>query len=319
MARHSGVAVLAGANLGEPALSLLGRGAELYVLELSSFQLERTFSLRPAAAVVLNVAPDHLDRYRSIDEYADAKRRVYEHASVAVVNLGDFRVRSMVAPQRRRIAFSLDEPGEGEFGLSGIGDGAWLAFGKKRLMRAERLPLAGRHNVANALAALALGRSVNLPFPIMLEALRAFRGLAHRCELVADRGGVRWYNDSKATNVGATLAAIEGLGPEEGLVLIAGGEGKGADFSPLRPAVAAHVRAVVLFGRDAPLLERALRGTVPLHRSADLREAVECAGNLVSDGGRVLFSPACASFDMFADYRARGRAFTRLVRRRSCG
>ena len=222
MARHSGIAVLAGANLGEPALSLLGRGAELYVLELSSFQLERTFSLRPAAAVVLNVAPDHLDRYRSIDEYADAKRRVYEHASVAVVNLGDFRVRSMVAPQRRRIAFSLDEPGEGEFGLSGIGDGAWLAFGKKRLMRAERLPLAGRHNVANALAALALGRSVNLPFPIMLEALRAFRGLAHRCELVADRGGVRWYNDSKATNVGADACRDRrtrpggGAGPDRG-------------------------------------------------------------------------------------------------------
>ena len=319
MARRAGIAVQAGANLGEPALSLLGRGAELYVLELSSFQLERTFSLRPAAAVVLNVAPDHMDRYRSIDEYADTKRRIYDGASVAVVNLGDPRVRSMVAPLRPRIAFSLHEPEEGDFGVSGIGDGAWLAFGKERLMRADRLPLAGSHNLANALAALALGYSVGLPFPPMLEALRAFHGLAHRCELVADRSGVRWYNDSKATNVGATLAAIEGLGPEEALVLIAGGEGKGADFSTLRPAVAAHVRAVVLFGRDAPLLERALRGAAPLHRSADLREAVECAGRLVSDGGRVLFSPACASFDMFDDYRARGRAFTRLVRRRSCG
>ena len=318
MAGRSGRAVQTGANLGEPALSLLGRGAELYVLELSSFQLERTFSLRPAAAAVLNVAADHMDRYRSIEEYADVKRRIYEHASVAVVNLGDPRVRSMGPPPRRRVAFSLDEPGEGEFGVSGTGDGAWLAFGKKRLMRADRLPLAGSHNVANALAALALGYAVGLPFPAMLEALRAFRGLAHRCELVAGQGGVRWYNDSKATNVGATLAAIEGLGSEEALVLIAGGEGKGADFSPLRPAVAAHVRAVVLFGRDAPLLERALEGAAPLHRTADLREAVECAGRLISPGGGVLFSPACASFDMFDDYRARGRAFTRLVRRRPC-
>ena len=319
MARRSGSAVLTGANLGEPALSLLERGAELYVLELSSFQLERTFSLRPAAAAVLNVAADHMDRYRSIEEYADAKRRIYDGASVAVVNLGDSRVRSMVAPPRPRIAFSLDEPDEGAFGVSGIGDAAWLAFGKRRLMRADRLPLAGRHNLANALAALALGHSIGLPFPAMLEALRAFRGLAHRCELVADTGGVHWYNDSKATNVGATLAAIEGLGTGEGLVLIAGGEGKGANFSPLRPAVAAHVQAVVLFGRDAPLLEDALRGAAPLHRAADLREAVECAGRLVPARGQVLFSPACASFDMFDDYRARGAAFTRLVGSRACG
>ena len=318
MARRSGRAVQIGANLGEPALSLLGRGAELYVLELSSFQLERTFSLRPATAVVLNVAADHMDRYCSIEEYADAKRRIYDGASVAVVNLSDPRARSMVAPRRRRIAFSMDEPGEGEFGVSGSGDDAWLAFGKERLMRAGRLPLAGRHNVANALAALALGYSVDLPLPAMLEALRVFRGLAHRCELVAERGGVRWYNDSKATNVGATLAAIEGFGPEEGLVLIAGGEGKGADFSLLRPAVAAHVRAVVLFGRDAPLLADALQGAAPLHRAANLDEAVESAGRLVPDGGRVLFSPACASFDMFDDYRARGAAFTRLVGTRPC-
>lgn len=319
MARRSGVAVQTGANLGRPALSLLGRGAELYVLELSSFQLERTFSLRPAAAVVLNIAADHMDRYRSIDEYSDAKRRIYAGASVAVVNLEDPRVRSMVAPLRPRIAFLLDEPEEGDFGVSGRGDGEWLAFGKERLMRADLLPVAGRHNVANALAALALGHAVGLPFPAMVEALRAFRGLAHRCELVADRGGVRWYDDSKATNVGATLAAIEGIASEEELVLIAGGEGKEADFSPLRPAVAAHVRAVVLFGRDAPLLENALEGAAPLRRTADLDEAVECAGRLVSPGGRVLFSPACASFDMFDDYRARGRAFTRLVGRRSCG
>ena len=318
MARRSERTVQIGANLGEPALSLLGRGADLYVLELSSFQLERTFSLRPAAAVVLNVAADHMDRYRSIEEYADAKRRIYDGASVAVVNLADPRARSMVAPQRRRIVFSTDEPGEGEFGVSGIDDDAWLAFGKKRLMRADHLPLPGRHNVANALAALALGYSVDLPLPAMLEALRAFRGLAHRCELVAERGGVRWYNDSKATNVGATLAAIEGLGPEERLVLIAGGEGKGADFSLLRPAVTAHVQAVVLFGRDAPLLADALRGSASLHRTANLDEAVECAGRLVPDGGRVLFSPACASFDMFDDYRARGAAFTRLVGRRPC-
>ena len=317
MAKRAGRSVQVGANLGEPALSLLGRGADLYVLELSSFQLERTVSLRAAAAVVLNVAADHLDRHRDLEEYASAKRRVYDHASVAVVNLEDARVRRMVAPERRRIAFSLREPDEGAFGVAGAGRDAWLAFGAKRLLPVERLPLAGRHNVANALAALALGHAVDLPTPAMLEALSAFRGLAHRCELVAERGGVRWYDDSKATNVGATLAAIEGLGA--GLVLIAGGEGKGADFSPLRSAVAAHAQAVVLIGRDAPRLEAALRGTATLHRAAGLEEAVELAGRLARPGGRVLFSPACASFDMFDDYRARGAAFTRLARRGSCG
>ena len=319
MARRSGRATQIGANLGEPALSLLGRGAELYVLELSSFQLERTYSLRPDAAVVLNVAADHMDRYLGIEEYVDAKRRIYDGAAVAIVNLDDSRVRSMVSPERRQIAFSLDEPGEGEFGVSGAGEDAWLAFGKARLLRAKRLPVAGRHNVANALAALALGYSIGLPLAAMREALCAFHGLAHRCELVADFLGIRWYNDSKATNVGATLAAIEGLGPGAGLVLIAGGEGKGADFSPLRSAVSTHVEAVVLIGRDAPLLEDALRDTVPLHRAADLEEAVERAGRLAPSGGQVLFSPACASFDMFDDYRTRGEAFMRLVGRRSCG
>ncbi len=315
MARRAGREVQVGGNLGEPALSLLGRGADLYVLELSSFQLERTFSLRAAAAAVLNVAADHMDRYRDVDEYAQAKRRVYERAATAIVNLDDPRVRGMVTGKSRRIVFSLREPGEGEFGVAGAGGDAWLAFGAQRLLRAERLPVAGGHNVANALASLALGHAVGLPMPAMLEALRAFRGLAHRCALVAERGGVRWYDDSKATNVGATLAAIEGLGREEGgLVLIAGGDGKGADFSPLRPAVAAHVRAVVLIGRDAPRLESALRGAVRLHRAGGLDEAVEIAARRALPAGRVLFSPACASFDMFDDYRARGDAFTRLAR-----
>ena len=317
MARRAGRAVQVGANLGEPALSLLGRGAELYVLELSSFQLERTFSLSAAAAVVLNVAADHLDRHHGIEEYAQAKRRIYDRASVAVVNLGDARVRSMVEPGPRRVAFSLEAPGEGEYGVAGAGADAWLAFGRERLMRSADLPLCSRHNVANALAALALGSSVGLPLPAMREALHTFRGLPHRCQLVAERDGIRWYNDSKATNVGAALAAIEGLASEAGLVLIAGGEGKGADFSPLRPAVAAHVEAVVLLGQDAPRLQAALRGAAPLHRASDLEEAVERAGRLASPGGRVLFSPACASFDMFHDYQARGAAFARLAGRYS--
>ena len=319
MARLSGRAVQTGANLGEPALSLLGRGADLYVLELSSFQLERTFSLRTAAAAVLNVAVDHMDRYRDLEEYANAKRRVYHRASVAVVNLADARVRCMVDPRRRRIAFSLREPEDGEFGVAGTGSEGWLAFGAKRLLPVACLPLAGRHNVANALAALALGRAAGFPMPAMLEALRAFRGLAHRCELVTEVDGIRWYNDSKATNVGATLAAIEGLGSGPGLVLIAGGDGKGADFSALRPAVAAHVREVVLIGRDAPCLEAALAGAAELHRAASLEHAVDLAGRLARRGSRVLFSPACASFDMFDDYRARGAAFSLLVSRRARG
>ena len=317
MARRAGRRVQVGGNLGEPALSLLGRGAELYVLELSSFQLERTFSLRAAASAVLNVAPDHMDRYRNVDEYADTKRRVYEHAAAAVVNLDDPRVRRMVAPGRRRIGFSLREPSDGEFGLIESAHGTWLGFGTKRLLDVARLAVAGRHNFANALAALALGRAAGLPMSAMQDALSTYCGLAHRCELVAEGSGVRWYNDSKATNVGATLAAIEGLDRDRDTVLIAGGEGKGADFRPLRSALATHVRAVVLIGRDAPLLEAALAGATVLHRAEGLEDAMNIAGGLAPPGGRVLFSPACASFDMFEDYRARGDAFTCLAKRRA--
>ena len=317
MAKAAGRAVQAGANLGPPALSLLERDADLYVLELSSFQLERTASLHAVAAVVLNVSADHLDRHRGLPEYAAAKQRIYRHAATAVINRDDPLVRSMVEPGRRRIAFSLDEPRGGEFGLRESGAEPWFAFGAEPLMPAAALPLPGRHNAANALAALALGHAAGLPIPAMLEALGAFRGLAHRCEPVAGAGGVRWYDDSKATNVGATLAAVEGLGEGRTLVLIAGGDGKGADFAPLRPAVAARVAAAVLIGRDAPRIAAAIRGATAVHHAASLEAAVERAAGLCRPGGCVLFSPACASFDMFEDYRARGEAFARLARRRA--
>ena len=317
MAKAAGRAVQAGANLGPPALSLLERDADLYVLELSSFQLERTSSLHAAAAAVLNVSADHLDRYRDLQEYAATKRRIYHHAAVAVVNRDDPLVRSMVEPGHRQITFSLSEPRSGEFGLRNTVAGPWLACGADLLMPVAGLPLGGRHNAANALAALALGHAAGLPMPTMIEALGSFRGLAHRCELVTSAGGVRWYDDSKATNVGATLAAIEGLGEGRTLVLIAGGEGKGADFSPLRPAVAARVAAAVLIGRDAPRLEAAIRGATAVHHATSLEAAVDLAACLSRPGGGVLFSPACASFDMFEDYRARGEAFAGLVRRRA--
>ena len=317
MAEAAGRRVQAGANLGRPALSLLEGDADLYVLELSSFQLERTASLPAVAAAVLNVSADHLDRHRDLPEYAAVKQRIYRHAATAVINRDDPLVRAMVGPGRRRIAFALDEPRSGGFGLREVGAEAWFAFGAEPLMPVAGLPIGGRHNAANALAALALGHAAGLPMPAMIEALGSFRGLAHRCEQVASAGGVRWYDDSKATNVGATLAAVEGLGEGRTLVLIAGGDGKDADFTPLRPAVAARVAAAVLIGRDAPRIAAAIGGATAVHHAASLEAAVDRAARLCRPGGCVLFSPACASFDMFEDYRERGEAFARLARRRA--
>ena len=316
MARTDGVSAAAGGNLGPPALELLrGERPAWYVLELSSFQLETTCSLRPRVATVLNLSADHLDRYRDFSDYVAAKRRVFAGDGVMVINLDDARVAAMAERDRPVIGFSLGEPRRNDFGLVPGSAGAWLARGSERLMPVSRLRLPGSHNAANALAALAMGSSMGLSVPAMVETLRRFPGLPHRCQFVAERAGIRWYNDSKATNVGAAVAAIRGLGGRERVVLIAGGDGKSADFSPLRDVVADRVRAAVLMGRDAPRMESALQGIVPVMRAGDMADAVAKAAALARAGDVVLLSPACASLDMYSGYEARGEHFMAEVLR----
>lgn len=313
----AGKRVAVGGNLGTPALDLLEDGpAEVYVLELSSFQLETTHSLAPAAAVVLNVSEDHMDRYPNLAAYAAAKGRVYSQAAVAVVNREDaWSVRlAKAAGIEDPVSFGLDAPAAGQWGLIEDKGEAWLALGEQRLIPASALLLRGRHNLANALAALALIEAVGAEPAFVLDALRRFAGLPHRCQFVGHFAGLDWINDSKGTNVGATAAAL--AGQTQPVVLIAGGQGKGQDFSALRSLIAAKTRAVVLIGEDAGLIEAAWAGTVPLVRAQDMAEAVARAAELGQPGDVVLLSPACASFDMFKGYTHRGEVFAAEVRRR---
>ena len=313
MAQRAGARVGAGGNLGPPALSLLGRGCDLYVLELSSFQLETTSALRPVAATVLNISADHLDRYESLDDYVAAKSRVFGGDAIAVANLDDPLAARLGGGRGRAIGFSTREHPHAQWSVAGSGRAARIMRCGKAVMAVDSVPLPGMHNVANALAAFGLGDAIGLDVDVMSAALEDYAGLPHRCETVAARHGVRWINDSKGTNVGATVAAIEGIGANDPLVLIAGGLGKGADFSPLRAPVRRHVRCAVLIGRDAGRLEEALRECTEVRHAPDLRAAVDMASAAAREGDSVLFSPACASFDMFADFEARGEAFRRLV------
>ena len=314
MAREAGLAAGVGGNLGEPVLDLLERPAQLYVVELSSFQLETTESLAPSVATVLNISPDHMDRYPSLEAYMEAKARIYAGAGVGIYNLDDERVMTMPrAPEA--LFFTLGEPADGAtFGVRELDGEAWLCRGGEPLLAAGELRMAGLHNRANALAALAMGSVLELPLEAMTAVLRRFPGLPHRSEHVATIDGVAWYNDSKGTNPGATVAALEGLADgAERTVLIAGGQGKGADFSVLAGPVREHARAVVLLGEDADRLASALAGTVPLVKVEGMRDAVEEAAGLARPGDRVLLSPACASFDQFRNFEHRGEVFRRCV------
>ncbi|MDG4549668.1 MAG: UDP-N-acetylmuramoyl-L-alanine--D-glutamate ligase [Candidatus Contendobacter sp.] len=320
MAERAGVRAAVGGNLGAPALELwlrderdAGAAPELYVLELSSFQLETTHSLNAQVATVLNLSPDHMDRYASLEDYIAAKRRVFHGDGAMVVNADDPVVMAMVDPERPVVRFTLAEPAEGEFGLRRDAGETWLAHGPERWIAARELKISGDHNRANALAALAMGHVLGLRREGMLAALREFAGLAHRTARVRERAGVGWFDDSKGTNVGATVAAVRGLPGR--VVLIAGGDGKGQDFSPLRAALADKARAVVLIGRDAPLIAAALGDSVPLRTAADMEVAVTAAAQLAEPGDSVLLSPACASFDMFSGYEERGALFAAAVRR----
>jgi UDP-N-acetylmuramoylalanine--D-glutamate ligase len=314
MIRDAGFEARVGGNLGTPALDLLAETQpDFYVLELSSFQLETTHSLNAAAAAVLNISPDHMDRYRDVKEYALAKQRIYRGDGVMVINADDDCVAAMVEPGRKVVRFGLSEPKQQDFGVREVQGKMCLAKGAEILLPASELRIKGLHNVANALAALALGEAAGAPMASMLDTLRRFAGLPHRTQWVGSRDGVSWYNDSKGTNVGATLAALQGMPGK--VVLIAGGLGKGQDFTPLKDAAAAKARAVVLLGQDASLIESALAKTVPVVHVRDMDEAVERAAHLAQEGDTVLLSPACASFDMFKGYDHRGEVFTAAVRR----
>ncbi|MFO7954021.1 UDP-N-acetylmuramoyl-L-alanine--D-glutamate ligase [Thioalkalivibrio sp.] len=314
----AGYYVAVGGNFGTPALDLLEQAPQVYVLELSSFQLERSEALAPAAAAILNISPDHLDRYADLDAYVRAKARILDRAECGVLNRDDAWLREIALPRGLQvISFGLDTPpGAGDFGVRpSREDGPNLVRGDEILIAVHRLRLRGQHNWANALAALALAwpwLEPGAPRARALAALAEFAGLPHRSQWIAQVGGVDYINDSKGTNVGATLAALRGTpGP---LVLIVGGQGKGQDFTPLADYVPGKVRGVVLLGEDAPMIARALASVVPVQRVGDMTAAVAQAAAWAEPGDTVLLSPGCASLDMYENYRARGDDFARAVR-----
>ncbi|MFY9259633.1 MAG: UDP-N-acetylmuramoyl-L-alanine--D-glutamate ligase [Gallionella sp.] len=319
LCKAAGRDAVAAGNISPAVLDVVmqrgGHQPEIWVLELSSFQLETTSTLHANAATVLNVSEDHLDRYDGMADYAAAKARIFEGCGVSVFNRDDVRSTKMVESlaQTARVSFGLDPaPTASDFGVERATDGLWLTQGVTRLLPASALQVAGLHNVANALAALALCRAIGLNMDALLAGLRTFQGLPHRVERVTTIRKVTYYDDSKGTNVGATVAALEGLGCKA--VLIAGGEGKGQDFSPLNAVAAQHARAVVLIGRDALLIEAALQGSgVPVLHAQDMTDAVWQAAKSAQAGDAVLLSPACASFDMFRNYAHRAVVFVAAV------
>ncbi len=315
MAAAAGRKVAVGGNIGTPALDLLSDDVELYVLELSSFQLETTERLGAEVATCLNISEDHMDRYDGMAQYHLAKHRIFRGARQVVVNRDDALSRPLIADQVPCWTFGLGKPDFKRFGLIEENGEKQLAFQFEVLMPTAELKIRGAHNQSNALAALALGHAVGLPFEAMLQTLRRFVGLPHRCQWVRELRGVGYYDDSKATNVGAALAAIEGLGADIAgkLVLIAGGDGKGADFSALTAPVAKFCRAVVLLGRDAEQIAEALGDAAPLLRVKTLDEAVQRCAELAQSGDAVLLSPACASLDMFKNFEERGRLFAQAA------
>ncbi|MDX1818173.1 MAG: UDP-N-acetylmuramoyl-L-alanine--D-glutamate ligase [Marinobacter sp.] len=314
MARAAGRNVQVGGNIGTPALDLLGQGADLYVLELSSFQLETTEELNALAATVLNVSDDHMDRYPDKMAYFQAKQRIFRGAKNAIVNLDDALSTPMARDTLRFLCFGFHRVNPDTFSTRDDDQGTWITFGLDNLLLTSELKLMGHHNVSNVMAALALGHAADFPMAVMLDVVRNFRGLPNRCEFVRSLDDVDYINDSKGTNVGATVAAIESLVPDQGkVVLIAGGDGKGADFSPLEAPVTLHCRAVILIGQDSERIAEVIGSSVPVKRATTLAEAVTEARAAARPGDRVLLSPACASFDMFRDYNDRGDQFRQLV------
>lgn len=312
MCDAAGQTALAGANLGEPALDLLEYDKpDFYVLELSSFQLQRTQKLPAKVAVLLNITADHLDWHRSEKSYRKAKYRIFKNAGAAVINRADPDIAKHVAKETVVVSFGLDAPEEGHYGLLEEDGIEFLARGEQLLLATSELAMVGRHNQLNALAALAAGEFMGLPLSAMLQVLPEFPGLPHRMQLVARKGGVNYINDSKATNIGAAVASIESI---DGIVvLIAGGEAKGGDFNHLSAALTDRLRAAVLIGSDADKIAQALENQAPVHIVNDINEAVVHAAGFAQSGDTVLLAPACASFDQFPNFEARGDAFGEAV------
>ena len=319
MAADAGKKVAVGGNLGRPALDLTNDDPELYILELSSFQLETTSNLNAEVAVVLNLSEDHLDRHGDMMGYHTAKHRIFQGVKKVVYNRDDSLTRPLVPDATPMQSFGLNAPDMNQFGILKDTDGTiWLARGRERLLKSSEMYIQGTHNVANALACLALGEAIGLPLEAMLETLKTFKGLEHRCEFVKEVNHVRYYNDSKGTNIGATLAAVDGLGAaieaQGGKVaIILGGEGKGQDFKALRESLSKFVKLAVLIGVDAPIIETAIAGTTTILHATNLEEAVQRCRENTQAGDVVLLSPACASFDMFSGYPERGRKFVGYV------
>ncbi len=322
MAKKSGIKVATGGNIGTPALDLLDDpDTQLFVLELSSYQLETTPSLHTLAAVILNVSEDHLDRYNNdLDEYAQTKALIYRNCDHIICNRDDaysmqFASAQAAAGGKTLTSFGLDEPHNEDYGLRQKEGRMWLVKGEHQLMPADEIKLPGKHNIANALAALALGEVAGLKLEAMLQVLREYAGMEHRTQWLANLQGVNWYNDSKGTNVGATLAALAGLPGKT--VLIAGGQGKGADFSPLAKVIKEKARALVLMGEDAQKISEVIDNSVTCVFVNSMSEAVAQAYQLANaeEQDNVLLSPACASFDMFENYAARGDIFMDEVRK----
>ncbi|ENU56560.1 UDP-N-acetylmuramoylalanine--D-glutamate ligase [Acinetobacter guillouiae MSP4-18] len=319
MAQEAGVKVAVGGNLGRPALDLTHDDPDVYILELSSFQLEATSSLNAEVAVVLNMSEDHLDRHGDMAGYHAAKHRIFQGVKKVVYNRDDSLTRPLVPDVTPMQSFGLNAPDLKQYGILREDNGTiWLARGRERLLKSSEMYIQGTHNVANALACLALGEAIGLPLDKMLETLKTFKGLEHRCEFVKEVNGVRYYNDSKGTNIGATLAALDGLGAaieaQGGQVaIILGGQGKGQDFTALRESLQKYAKVAILMGEDRSIIENAIAGTTTLLHAASLQQAVELCQQHTHAQDVVLLSPACASFDMFTGYPERGHRFVEYV------
>lgn len=320
MAKEAGWETRVGGNIGIPALSLLQETEpDVYVLELSSFQLETTYSLKPKIATILNLSPDHIDRYPSFGSYCAAKQTIYGHCTMALFNRAD----PLTTPNEQalskpllQLSFGLDAPKAGEIGVKQVAGIDWFAIGDQCLLPVSSLPLKGRHQVANTLAAIALAWSIEVPSDAICRAIEKFKGLAHRCHWVAEDEQIYYVNDSKATNPGACINAIESVIDEvpNKIVLLLGGQGKGVDFRTLREAVHSHVRSAIVFGQDANKIATAIGDVVDVRPASTLDEAFDIAVTVAEAGDAVLLAPACASHDQFRDYQARGEHFETRVK-----
>lgn len=317
MAQAAGFKPAVGGNIGTPVLDLLDddNDYDLWVLEVSSFQLERSAPLGAQVATVLNLSPDHMDRHGDLISYQQAKQRIYRGARYVVANRSDKLTWPLLTTEQTSISFGLDQPDLNQYGVRVVEGESWLARGNEPLLPVSALKIHGDHNVLNALAALAMGEAAGFARPVMLEVLQTFPGLPHRCQWVGEHGGVEFFNDSKGTNTGATLAAVAGLSRRDGdIILIAGGQAKGADFNALQ-AIAPCLKGLVLIGEAAEEIAEVFKGTVVTRLVDDMASAVAVAMETAAAGDRILLSPACASFDMFEGYAQRGEIFCAEVHR----